>query len=111
MVENSVPDSADTSGACAAAPLVLALSGEVDLAQSDKVVARGESLLQTAVAGQRLVIDMSKVRFIDSSGLSGLLRLRRLAEQRGVGVSLRAVPDQVAALLRLAGIDQVLPAE
>jgi anti-anti-sigma factor len=107
MTENSVPD----ASARATAPLVLTLSGEIDIAQSDKVVDRGDELLRTAIVGQRLVIDLGGVRFIDSSGLSGLLRLRRLAEQCGVPVTLRDVPEQVMALLRLSGIDQVLPTE
>jgi anti-anti-sigma factor len=108
MAENSVPDAvrARTAG-----PLVLSLAGEIDLAQADRTVERGNELLRTAKAGERLVIDMRRVRFIDSSGLSGLLRLRRLAEQQSVSVYLRDVPDQVAGLLRLSGIDQVLPTE
>jgi anti-sigma B factor antagonist len=107
MMENSVPDDSER----AAAPLVLTLSGEVDLAQSERVVDRGSELLRTAAAGQRLVIDMGRVRFIDSSGLSGLLRLRRMAEQCNVPISLRDVPEQVMGLLRLAGLEQVLPRE
>lgn len=108
MAENSAPDAAS---ARTSAPLVLTLSGEVDLAQSDKIVDRGDELLRTATAGQRLVVDMRRVRFIDSSGLSGLLRVRRQAEQCGVQVSLRNVPEQITVLLRLSGIDQVLPTE
>jgi anti-sigma B factor antagonist len=108
MADNSVPDAVQ---ARAATSLVLPLSGEIDLAQADRTVERGNELLNTATAGQRLVIDMQRVRFIDSSGLSGLLRLRRLAEQRGVAVYLRDVPEQIAGLLRLSGVDQVLPAE
>jgi anti-sigma B factor antagonist len=107
MAENSVPDDSER----AAAPLLLTLSGEVDLAQTDKLVDRGNELLRTAAPGQRLVIDMGRVRFIDSSGLSGLLRLRRIAEQRNVSISLRDVPEQIMGLLRLAGLEQVLPRE
>ena len=78
MAENSVPDAvrARTAG-----PLVLSLTGEIDLSQADRTVERGNELLRTAKAGQRLVIDMRRVRFIDSSGLSGLLRLRRVLSE------------------------------
>lgn len=107
MAENSVPD----ASADATAPLVLALAGEVDLAQSDKILDRADELLRTAIAGQRLALDLSRVRFIDSSGLGGLLRLRRLAEQRGVSVFLRGVPEPIAGLLRVSGLEQVLPTE
>jgi len=101
-----VPDEAPSS-----TPLVLTLSGELDVASANEVVARGEALLGDAVAGQRLVIDLGRVEFIDSSGLSGLLRVRRLAVERGSSISLREVSPDVAMLLRLTGIEQLLPTE
>ncbi len=77
---------------------------------------RQKKLEYPAVSGvpvlrKRLVVDLGRVRFIDSSGLSGLLRLRRLAEQQGVAMCLRDVPENIKALIRLSGIDQVLPTE
>lgn len=93
------------------APLVLELSGEIDVALSDDIVVRGAALLAKAVDGQPIVIDLARVEFIDSSGLSGLLRLRRQALSRGLLISLRDVPPQVAVLLSLSGIDQLLPTE
>jgi anti-sigma B factor antagonist len=101
----SKPDGSDLPG-----PLVLELDGEIDVARAEDVVARGEKLLQGATsAGQRLVVDMGRVEFIDSSGLSALLRLRGRAEERGVAVALRDVPRRVSVLLQLAGLDEVFP--
>jgi anti-anti-sigma factor len=101
-----VPDTAGQP-----APLLLELAGELDLARTSEIVLRGNALLRDAGAGQRMVVDLARVEFIDSSGLSGLLRLRRLATSHGVSIFLRAVPPDVAVLLRLSGIDQLLPAE
>jgi anti-sigma B factor antagonist len=92
-------------------PPVLELAGEIDLARSEEIVTRGERLLDESAAGQPVVVDLARVQFIDSSGLSALLRLRRLALARGRSVVLRDVPPFVARLLSLSGVDQVLPPE
>lgn len=94
-----------------AAPLVLELSGDIDVAYADEIVSRGEALMSGAAIGRRIVVDLGKVQFIDSSGLSGLLRLRRLAVARGLDIALRDIPPNVGVLLSLSGIDQVLPPE
>jgi anti-sigma B factor antagonist len=90
---------------------VLFLHGDVDVLRADQFVGEGETMLRANDAGQRFTIDMSGVDFIDSSGLSGLLRLRRTAQQQGIEVWLRGVPEHVAVLLRLSGLEQVLPCE
>jgi anti-anti-sigma factor len=104
-------DRPDATGAGApgdTGTLVLDLSGELDIARTHEIVARGAALLEDAGPGHRLVVDLSRVGFIDSSGLSALLRLRRTAVARDVAMSLRGVPPVVAAVLRLSGLDQVL---
>ena len=95
----------------AAAPLVLELAGEIDVSRAEDVVERGGVLLRDAAAGQGITIDLARAAFIDSSGLSGLLQLHRRALARGVPLTLRAVPPEIASLLRVSGIDQVLPIE
>jgi anti-sigma B factor antagonist len=92
-------------------PLVLQLAGQIDVAQAPSVVAQGERLLAGGEAGQCLVVDLGSVEFLDSSGLSALLRLRRDASERGIDISLRDVPRSVGAVLKLAGLEQVLPVE
>ncbi len=90
---------------------VLTLHGDVDVLQADQLVAQGAAMIRDLEPGRYLAVDMSAVAFIDSSGLSALLRLRRSAQQRGIELRLRAVPEHVAVLLRLSGLEQVLPAE
>jgi anti-sigma B factor antagonist len=86
---------------------VLVLSGEIDMACADDVVAGGEQLLRDAPNARDLVVDLGQVEFIDSSGLSALLRLRRTAQGRDIAVALRDVPRSVSVLLRLAGVQDV----
>ena len=95
----------------AAQKLVLPLDGELDVARSDEILAHGDQLLATAQAGQQLVVDMSDLSFIDSSGLSALLRLRHHALAKEVGIALHAVPEHVAVLLRISGLEEVLPTD
>lgn len=60
----------------------------------------------------RLVLDLSTVRFMDSSGLGLLLRCHRLAAARpGGGLVLRQPSENVRNVLRLAKVDGVLKIE
>lgn len=94
-----------------AATAVLELSGEIDVARSDAVLAEGEALLDQTPRGDRLVVDVAEVEFIDSSGLSALLRLRRLAGERDVTIVLRNVPHFMASVMRVGGLEGVFPTE
>ncbi len=90
---------------------VLTLRGDIDVIQADELVTQGAAILRDIPSGQYLAVDLADVDFIDSSGLSALLRLRREALQRSIEVRLRGVPEHVAVLLRLSGLEQVLPPE
>ena len=88
---------------------MLRLSGDIDLATADDVVMRGANLLTHSPSGVPLIVDLGEVTFLDSSGLSALVRLRRAAEAQGCQVLLRDVPDRVAALLELSGLAEYFP--
>jgi anti-anti-sigma factor len=77
---------------------VLVLSGEVDVAASGAVRAR----VDEAAAG-RLVVELSEVTFVDSSGLRELLRARMECERRGGRLVLAGVPPVLERLLDLTG--------
>jgi anti-anti-sigma factor len=77
---------------------VLRVSGEVDVAASGAVRARVDG----AAAGP-LVIELSEVTFVDSSGLRELLRARMEAERLGGRLVLAGVPPILERLLDLTG--------
>lgn len=83
---------------------VVRLAGELDLSTIPRLEGR---LIRQARSGPRLVVDMSAVTFIDSSGIALLLRTHRAAVD-GIRTVI-AEGSQVERVLRLAGIDQVLP--
>ncbi|MFE4863118.1 STAS domain-containing protein [Streptomyces sp. NPDC056670] len=78
---------------------VVAVSGELDLDSCPYVTEATDAL---PLRGQTLVIDLSAVTFMDSMGLSMLLRLRRRAENESGTLELCGIGEQVARVLELA---------
>jgi anti-anti-sigma factor len=82
----------------------IALSGELDLASAEELDAAIRSAEEAGIA--RIVVDLSGVSFIDSTGLSVLLRAKKRSDGR-----LRYVPsnhDAVTRLLELTGTIEVI---
>jgi anti-sigma B factor antagonist len=85
---------------------VLAVHGELDLATID--------VLKRAVTGYfgrtgYIVLELSEMTFCDSTGLGTFVGLHRGAQAGGCRLSLAAPRRRVDDLLRLSGIDQVIP--
>jgi anti-anti-sigma factor len=78
--------------------VALRLAGEVDVAASGAVRSRVD-----AAAGGPLVVDLSAVTFVDSSGLRELLRARMECERLGGRLVLAGVPPVVERLFDLTG--------
>ncbi|MGW6486753.1 alpha/beta fold hydrolase [Streptomyces sp. NPDC055056] len=57
--------------------------------------------------GQLLVLDLARLDFCDSSGISALLSARSWAIQHGGRIALAAVPGNTARILGIVGLDQV----
>jgi anti-anti-sigma factor len=84
---------------------VLTLGGELDLSTIAKVERR---LLGQVRSHPALVVDLTNLSFIDSSGIGLLIRAFRSTEDRGAMHLVIAPGSQVARVFRLAGIDRVL---
>jgi anti-sigma B factor antagonist len=97
----SVPD---TAGATYS---VVVLAGEVDATNSDELY----GVLESVVAQQPrlLVVDMSELSFMDSTGLRMLLRSSRALDQQGGVLALAAPQVSVARVLELTRADQLIP--
>ena len=85
---------------------VVRVWGEIDLE-----VRRGSADLCQAVADRALpvVIDAREVTFVDSTGMSILVRLARDGEARGYPVALHNAPWMLRELLTITGVDRLLP--
>jgi anti-sigma B factor antagonist len=82
---------------------VVRLGGELDMS----TVPILEERLREALDGgsRRLVVDLSGLEFIDSTGLTLLVRCARAAEQDGFNLALVRGDDRVHRLFELTGLD------
>lgn len=78
------------------------LRGEIDLAAKDELRRRFENAI---TPGRRLVIDLTEVSFMDSSGIEALCVARRRAIRAGGSVLLRGPSPIVLRTLEIAGVD------
>ncbi|MBV9002507.1 MAG: STAS domain-containing protein, partial [Solirubrobacterales bacterium] len=81
---------------------IITVSGELDLASSP---ALQEELDRVAASEtQRLIIDLRALDFMDSTGLSVLVRAHQRAEEQGRELAMVKGPQQVQRLLSLTGV-------
>jgi anti-anti-sigma factor len=98
--------SVSAEGAGAKPYVLLALAGEADTNTRDQL---RQVLLGQVNGGTRLVIDVSRVSFMDSSCTQVLLGASQLLDRQGGGLGLVAPQRAVARMLHLAGVDQMIP--
>ena len=60
-------------------------------------------------SGHQMVFDLSKVDFVDSSGLGMLLIARDVAESKQLNLTLKAPQKEVRQLMELAKFNRVIP--
>lgn len=81
----------------------LDVQGVVDFVSAPEVQQRGVDVLADD-ALERLVIDLSGITFIDSSGLSVLVYLKGRCDERGIELLLRDVPTRARTLIDSLGL-------
>ena len=79
--------------------------GEIDLEVRRTV---GDLCHAVAERGLPVVIDAQEVTFMDSTGMSILVRLARDGEAKGYPVSLHNAPWMLRELLSITGVDRLL---
>jgi anti-sigma B factor antagonist len=84
---------------------VLAFAGELDIESSVGLRTIGVELIEDGHC--HLVLDLSKLTFIDSSGLNALVHLRSRALEREGSIRLAVAHPRVGWVLRSTGLDQV----
>jgi len=87
-----------THGACE----VVTLTGELDMAHAPAVT---ETLDELSAAGARVVIDLTSLSFIDSSGIHAMFRP---TTELSV-VALVCPPGNIQRVLEVTKIDRMLP--
>lgn len=86
---------------------VVTVEGDVDLGTAAQL--GDETLAATREDKPHLVLDLSGVTFLDSSGLKVLVSTHRRTELAGGSMALAAVPRVVMRVLTVTSLDKVFP--
>jgi len=89
----------EIKGAC-----VVALKGEIDLENSP---AARKLLLESIHSADRVLVDLSGVTYIDSSGVASLVEALQTSRKNGTGFALAAASEPTRRVLELARLDKV----
>ena len=84
---------------------VLPLEGEIDLHVSPRIATSLAAIVKEKP--KKLVVDMSKVTYIDSSGLAILIEGMQNVEAYGGRFALACLQDVVRPIFEIARLDQV----
>jgi len=101
----AVTDSTHMASASQPEPSVLALEGEIDLHESPRIKEKLEPLIARALP--RLVVDLSDVTYIDSSGLALFIETLQRMQSKGGQLVLCGLGPSVRAIFEIARLDQV----
>lgn len=90
-----------------AKPLHVLVRGDLDLTTSRVL---GEALERALDDGNSVVLDLSAVTFIDSTGLSTLIRALRQSESNGGALALSPnLPAQIRRVFEITGLNGLFP--
>jgi anti-anti-sigma factor len=102
---DTVSEAADEPSAGATPTQVLALVGEIDMVSAASAFEPVHVAIQ---AGDRhIVLDLSEVEFMDSSGLRELVAAHHAAFEKAIRLEVRAPSNPVRDVLVLTGLDVV----
>lgn len=83
---------------------VVVLEGEVDLSRSPDA---RKAILSALSGQQHVLVDLSKVSYIDSSGIASLVEGFQTAKKSSLEFGLVGVSETAMAVLKLARLDKV----
>ena len=84
---------------------VLPLQGEIDLHVSPRIALSLAQMVKNKP--DKLVVDLSKVTYIDSSGLAVLIEAMQSVEEYGGKFSIAGMQETVRSIFEIARLDQV----
>lgn len=85
---------------------VVCLAGEVDLSCSPDA---RKTILDNLQKRANLLVDLSSVEYIDSSGVASLVEGYQVSKSLGLDFALIGVSEAAMNVLRLARLDKVFP--
>lgn len=91
------------------AEVVLRVSGEIDMGSAPSLLAAQRDANDSKQSVT--VVDLSRVGFIDSTGISALITMHQDLEARGKALVLRGATGTVRRVLEISGLDKILKIE
>lgn len=95
--------------------MLLALVGEIDASNSGWLTVRLNTMITSAATGHAgaapssgVVIDLTRLRFCDASGITALVKAFKHARDQRLVLSLAGATGRVDRVLRLTRIDDVI---
>ena len=88
--------------------LITQLSGELDVAS----VRENRAAMEKALRQQpfkKLILDLTEIEFMDSSGLGFILGRYKQLEEQGREMVLVGARNQVSRVLKMSGVEEILP--
>lgn len=85
---------------------VVAARGEVDVEAAPSL---REALSELLQSGRPVVVDLTDVSFLDSTGLGALVAARTAATERGVSLPLVCSQPRILKLFTITGLDDLFP--
>ncbi|MCL1895625.1 MAG: STAS domain-containing protein [Clostridiales bacterium] len=82
------------------------VAGEIDISNAKDLKAKLEDSL--AETSQSITIDLSELRYIDSTGLGVIIGVYSTIKKEGLSVKVINPRDNVKKLLNISGLDSVL---
>jgi len=92
---------------CTFGVTVMAVTGDIDGATSDQLRRQIDEVLDATEVPPSLVLDLSEVSFIDTTGLNALVHALRRMRSLGGDLTLSAPTDATRKLLAISGLDRV----
>ena len=88
-----------------ASNVIIRPDGEVDLSTSREL----QQALKNAMSGkpERVVVDLEKVPYMDSSGVATLVEAMQIARKQKSALVLCAMQDKVRSIFEIARLDRV----
>jgi anti-sigma B factor antagonist len=85
---------------------VIDLSGRLELGEGS--VALRETLQNLSASGAKVLINLTDVSFLDTSGLGELASGHARAQHEGTDLKLSGIPKRVEKLFQMTGLDRIL---
>ena len=86
--------------------LLLELEGELDHHAAKDAICQIERAIDAALP-KKLVLDMERVTFMDSSGIGLIMGRYRLVRSLGGTLTVTGAGERLRAMLRLSGLDKL----